>query len=290
MVHLMLGNAEDAFSCGEVVSWFRPVKTHHFSLACVCGEHPCPVWEPIARVPEDTFHRTAFERLQVRFLVDSSKALTWLIDTHRWAADQGIRVYDIFVWKDPIDLAYSFWKRNHDYMFWRTQFVKYYRRVFQAQLPLLAVNYNELTRSPEKKLEEICTALDMPYFAGKERFWEKAHHHLFGSLGVRRQVEFGNSIIAPAGQFPPDFAVLVDNLSKRIAADAEVQQIVAQLKDADVSRAGAPMSNDRRYELIKSNTAWYYMQRLRRTIRRRFPIKSNPHKQETIATIPLRDQ
>jgi hypothetical protein len=34
-------------------------------------------------------------------------------------------------------------------------------------------------------LERICKSLEVPYFPGKERFWEGESHHLFGASSVR---------------------------------------------------------------------------------------------------------
>ena len=52
MLDLMLGNASDAFSCGEVNARFRPWRSHHFNPECRCGQNPCQIWAEIADVPE----------------------------------------------------------------------------------------------------------------------------------------------------------------------------------------------------------------------------------------------
>jgi hypothetical protein len=290
MVHLILGNTADAFSCGEVMNWFRPVKTHHFKINCVCGKYPCPIWEKFETISEEQFYAIAFRELKVNFLIDSSKELSWLIDAWSWATTNEIKAFNIFVWKDPINLAYSFWKRGNDLMFWRSQFVKYYKRVIEVGLPVLAVNYNDLTRNPRVKVAEICAALGMPYFEGKERFWEKEHHHLFGSLGVRRQVEAGNSIIKSKDKYPPDFEIYVDFLQKRIAADSRVQHIVEFLRQADVSLISSEGSYTQQFLPHKPYPPWYYIQRAKQLFRKHFPKKTDPTKHEQVATIPLKQR
>jgi hypothetical protein len=42
-----------------------------------------------------------------------------------------------------------------------------------------SVPYHDLT-SDRKALEAVCNYLDIPYFDGKERYWERTHHHVVG--------------------------------------------------------------------------------------------------------------
>jgi len=289
MLHLILGNSPNAFACGEAVNWYRPQKAHQFALECACGQDPCPVWTVIKDVPPQAFYATALRELQVDFLIDSSKESSWLIDARRWAATHGLRTVNLFVWKDPVDLAYSFWKRGHDVMFWRAQFVPYYRRVLAVGLPLLTVNFNDLTQSPQSKVVEVCAAIGMPYFPGKERFWEKEHHHLFGSLGIRRQVEAGDSIIQAEKRFPPEFAQRLDDLRPRIAADTEVQGLINILRRADVSYF-ADGSSPQQFTRKPPYPLWYYKQRARRLWNRYFPRPHDLGKREKAATIPLQQE
>ncbi len=127
MLHLMLGNSPDAFACGEVHAWYRPHKRHHFIGNCRCGRNPCPVWERIRTVPERQFYKRVIEELKVGFIIDSSKELGWLIDSQDWAIAGGIKVLNLVLWKDPIDLAYSHWKRGEGLNSWRRGFVNFYK-------------------------------------------------------------------------------------------------------------------------------------------------------------------
>ena len=61
MLDLMLGNAEDAFSCGEIYALFRPFRTHHFDPECTCGSRDCDTWRQLRAVPEADFHRSVLE-------------------------------------------------------------------------------------------------------------------------------------------------------------------------------------------------------------------------------------
>lgn len=290
MLHLMLGNAPDAFACGEALNWFRPVKTHHFKIDCPCGQNPCPVWQKLQHVPADQFYAAAFRKLQVNFIIDSSKETSWLVDARRWATAHNLKTINLFVWKEPVDLAYSFWKRGYSPNYWRGQFVTYYRKVISAGLPILSVKYTDLVAQPQQKLAQVCAVVGMPTFEGKVRFWEKTQHHLFGSPGTRKQVEIGASIIQSHSRFSPEFESLVPALQQHIQADTQVQQLQLILENADVSRWVNGGSLEQPFQPKKVYPAWYYRERLKRALAKRFPAKSNPMADEAVSTIPLRQQ
>ncbi len=287
MLDLMLGNSPDAFSCGEVNAWFRPYRTHHFDIDCACGEKPCPIWETLKDVPEKQFHATVIEALQVNFVIDSSKEICWVIDSQEWAAAHGLTVFNLVLWKEPIDLAYSHWKRGRGLMSWRQEFVGYYSKIFQLRLPFWAIKYEELVADPPAKLRQICAALNMPYFEGKEAFWNKQYHHLFGSLGIRRQVEAGHSKFRAKQALPVEFETQSAPLKEQISADAEVQRILTTLNREDISTLKASGNAYQAYRPQKPYPLWYYFKRIRGVFRRYVPYQFDLTKHETVETVPL---
>jgi hypothetical protein len=207
----------------------------------------------------------------VDFVVDSSKDLCWLIDTQGWAVTSGIQVFKLLLWKNPINLAYSHWKRRGKLTAWRHEFVSYYGKFFETGLPFRSVYFNDLVSDPQRKLAEICAVVGMPYFDGKERFWEKQHHHLFGSQGTYKQVVSKKSRIRPSETFSPEFEKHVDALSQQIAGDARVQQILQALRQAEVSLG----AQDQASVVRKPYPPWYYVKRARQTFRRYFPERTS---------------
>lgn len=271
MLDLMLGNTPDAFSCGEVYAWFRPWRKHHFRIECRCGQRPCPIWERIKDVRESRFHATVAEKLHVNYVIDSSKELCWLIDTQEWGVANGFKVFKLLLWKNPIDLAYSNWKRGTGLTGWRHEFVTYYNKFFQTGLPFRSVYFNDLVSDPQRKLSEICAAVGMPYFDGKERFWEKQHHHLFGSHGTYKQVVAKTSTIRASETFPPEFEAHIETLSRQIADDPEVQHILETLQQAEISSNGSFRTEDPSLLADKPYPIWYYVRKVKQAFRRHFP-------------------
>ena len=112
MLDLMLGNSDSEFSCGEIYALFRPYRTHHFNPDCCCGAKHCLVWNKLSKLNESEFHAAALAQTGIHHVVDSSKDLNWVLDSNRWASHQDIPVKNVLLWKQPIDLAYSHWKRG----------------------------------------------------------------------------------------------------------------------------------------------------------------------------------
>ncbi|GAB4534108.1 MAG: hypothetical protein Kow0063_16860 [Anaerolineae bacterium] len=275
MFGLMLGNGPDVFYCGEVFARFRPWQKHHFLSKCRCGQVPCPVWEKIGAAPARRFHATVFEQLGVHFVVDSSKDLVWVIDTHRWAATSGIKVLNLLLWKSPINQAYSQWKRGEGLTGWRRAFVSYYKKFLQVGLPFRSVSFNDLVGNPQGKLSRICEIIGMPYFPGKERFWEEQHHYLFGSHGTYEQVAARKSVIRASEDFPPEFEAYVDDLARQIAQDSEVQQILGALQQMEVSNNNDDLGQEARaFEVRSPYPLWYYLMRIRQMICRYLPDRT----------------
>jgi hypothetical protein len=276
MLDLMLGNEPNAFSCGEVSAWFRPYRRHHFKIDCSCGQNPCPIWERIMYVPERQFHATVTRELGVSFVIDSSKDLCWLIDSQKWAADSQIQTTNLLVWKDPIDLVYSHWKRGRGLTVWRDEFIKCYSRFFETGLPFSAVSYNNLAKNPQRGVRAVCVAVGMPYYEGKERFFQKEHHYLFGSLGVRRQVQANDASITDRTGFPPEFHAKKNFLEEQIARDKAVQEILNILKQADILSITSYTNGIRPIWPNKLSPVWLFGKRMVRLLRRYFPENYDP--------------
>ncbi|WP_156831218.1 hypothetical protein [Arhodomonas aquaeolei] len=270
MLDVMLGNGQSAFSCGEVYAWFRPWRTHHRKIRCACGSDPCPVWEKIAYVPEARFHRTVCDRLNVDFVIDSSKYMPWLIDTQSWAEKSGISVFNVLIYKPPIELAYSQFKRGRDPLGWRDDFVKYHGRLLRLGFPFSAVSYRELVRSPAKILGDICSRIGMHYVSGQEMAARVQSHHVFGSFGVRQQLDGGELRIRAEPEFSDDFERVRETIQARIDRDSEVCDIVDELERRSVGRRpGERTSTQFRRPLVMP--AWYHVSRLKGAVRRVFP-------------------
>ena len=202
---LMLGSASYGFSCGEVFAWFRPFRPHHLDPICRCRDSNCPVWAQLRRTRANRFHSDAAEHLGARLIVDSSKNLAWMSDSIRWARRSGMPSKVLLVWKEPYDLAFSFFKRDSVDEAIHTavrQFLDYYSMALSMALsmdvPTVAVQNQLLRSKPAETVSDMCGALGVPYEPGQEEFWRFEHHNLFGSDSASVQVRSASSLDDPA--------------------------------------------------------------------------------------------
>lgn len=253
MLDLMLGATPDSFSCGEAFGWFRPwesenlaVTPEHMRLRCSCGAMPCPVWRALRDVEPERFHRTVVDTLGVNQVIDSSKELRWVVDARRWASETGLRTTTVLIWKDPLELAYSWWKRG-----WLgepddrgqidtriglksiREFIDYHSELLEADVDPIAVSYSSLVNDPAQGIEQLCGKLGVPYVSGQERFWNKDHHFIFGSGTVRKGLVEGHGRIY-YDEPSDEFRAAAAEFSIALQASDEVQDVLGRLKDLSV--------------------------------------------------------
>lgn len=249
MLDLMLGTRPDAFSCGEAFGWFRPwesekleVTTEHLRLRCSCGQMPCPVWSELRHVDSERFHRTVADSQGVTHVIDSSKELRWVVDATRWAAEAGLATASVLIYKHPLELSYSWWKRGwlgepdeHGQIDSRIglksvqEFIDYHTELFATDLEPVAVSYTALVNDPASVLRRVCDRLGIGYVDGQERFWTKQHHFVFGSGTVRRGLQKGAGEVY-AGAPSARFRAQTQRFSQELAANEHVQKILSRLE------------------------------------------------------------
>lgn len=286
MLDLIIGNATDAFSCGEVYAWFRPFRKHHFKISCSCGVDPCGVWEKIKKVRENEFHISAMRELGVNHIIDSSKDICWVIDAQKWGGHNHLEVRNLLIWKDPVDHAYSYWKRGYKVDYWKKSFIGYYLKFINSSIPFISINYTELINNPSQLTEKICKMIDIPYFSGKERFWEKNHHCLFGSGGVKKQLERGNSEILTKPFFSDSYASQIVKFQDQIMNDADIQKILFSLQENDINNQDVSTGTVQEKTIKRIQPVWYYRKKIQNIIRRYFPENYESSKFQEVETVP----
>lgn len=275
ITHLMIGNAPDAFACGEVYAFFRPWRTYHFKPICSCGlDYDKCIWRKFEGINERYFYRYLSEHLGIEWIVDESKRLDWVLDSQQWAKENDMGIYNILMFKEPIDLMYSYWKRGVSMNSVKRAFLGYYGKFVKLNIPFVSVSLNELVNVPSEKLKSICNVIGMPYFPGKERFWEGRHCHLFGSLGVKRQLKEGNVQISSSQDYPPDFLSLAQPLLKHFKKNERVRRIYNLLKKNEVDNINIESYIGKPKPLVKKiHPAWYYRLAIKSKWRKHHPQK-----------------
>ena len=188
--HMMLANDPKGLAIGEVKSLFLPVLAKHTQPECSCEEPNCSFWNRIRKQGADHLYETIFDLCpQVDTIVDSSKFPFWIDRQNKQLPAKGIQVENVLIWKTPVEYAASCWKRREifprNWQQWARDWVDYHRLYLSLVQNWQGVQYANLAANSAQTLTAVGNYLGLPYFPGKERFWEKPQHVLFGNRAAR---------------------------------------------------------------------------------------------------------
>jgi len=190
---MILANDPKGFSCGEVYALFHPFRPHHIHPICGCGDENCRIWSHILKNGEKHLYNTIFDMFpHIEFIVDSSKNPFWIKQQTKNIEGKGIRITNLLIYKTPIELASSFYKRNR-LEYWGKSFVNYHKLYFTLINNWISLGYNKLVKDIST-LRELCNYLGIKYFKGKEKYWTKKHHTLFGNTSAKIHLYSENEI------------------------------------------------------------------------------------------------
>lgn len=271
MLDLMLGNNDATFSTGEVWAAFHPWRKHHFDPTCGCGAKPCAFWEQLLNLPEADFHHAAATQNGMNNVVDSSKDLSWIIDAASHAARHGMKMHNVVIWKEPVELAYSYFKREWTMEQFRSQYLKYYERFLGTRLPFVAVRFSSLVADPASTVRKLCAITGLPWQEGQEEFWHKTHHHMFGAYKTGKQSRAGSSSIKDSIDYPEEFLEAFDRFSSGMTNDARLMRVVGALESMDIDKVYVPRLAAQQTAISAHKPLWYYIHKLKRIYHRRFP-------------------
>ncbi len=195
MLDMMISNTCEGFSAGEVEFLFQPLRPHHYSPECGCGDTECTLWHDVYRAGANRLYKTIFRRFEnITFIVDSSKDPWWFLKQSRSLKRQNIDVFHILIWKEPEAFSHSKLKRRQKE--WRKSWVNYHRLYFSLIKDYTCIPYKTLARDPEKTLSDLCLNIGLPFRNGQERFWEKKHHTLFGNNSTKYHIRGDQTLTA----------------------------------------------------------------------------------------------
>ena len=185
LLDLMLANADDAFSCGEMYALFRPTLPHHINPLCTCMNTNCHIWNQVKAQGEKHVWTTLSSMFpRINTFVDSSKYLVWYLDQQRSDHLHTFVPYNLLIWKTPEEYAHSCMKRGV-LKKWKKTYIHYHTSYFSIMNNWISVRYSDLVKNPIEKLKKLCSLLNIGYLPGKELFWNRQYHTLFGSHSAK---------------------------------------------------------------------------------------------------------
>ncbi len=181
---MVLANSPDGFSCGEINALFYPYRKHHLNPVCGCGDSACDVWRVVKEGGVKRLYQTIFELYpEVNVIVDSSKDPAWIRNRSNDLREAGIAVEHVLIWKTPEEFFASRSKRGKT-KGWEREWVNYHRYYFSRIENWVSLPYKVLVSSVDA-LEQLCDLVGISFFEGKEEYWNKKHHTLFGNTSAK---------------------------------------------------------------------------------------------------------
>jgi hypothetical protein len=181
MLDLMLGSTDYGLSTGEIYALFWPTKKHHLEVSCSCGKAICDFWNNVSLDRPDRVYQTLFEKLpQIRYLIDSSKYIGWIVRQSENLKSQNIAVNHVLIWKHPEDYAKSCLKRKR-IRNWRKRWIRYHLAYFHRIHSPYVICLDDLLYDTDHEMRRMCDALGIEYDDLMLTYWKKEHHLLFGS-------------------------------------------------------------------------------------------------------------
>ncbi len=182
--HMILAHDPEGFAVGELEFLFNPTAPHHVNRPCSCGDSDCGIWEQVKRAGASRAYEKLFElEPRARFIVDSSKDSFWISRQQEHLAESGVQTKNILIWKTPQELYSSMTRRGRGKQS-TSVWINYHLMYFTLIPDWRAVPYARLVQEPDT-LRSACEWLEIPYFKGKEEFWNKVHHIFGGNRTAR---------------------------------------------------------------------------------------------------------
>lgn len=248
--HLMLANDPHGFACGEVHGLFRPHKNSHVERECVCGYNPCRTWPKILEKGEAHLYQSIFAlHPETEFIVESSKQPFWIRAQNENLRRQNVAFHNILIWKTPLDFASS--KQRRGQPNWDGIWLHTHRLYLSFMSGIRAVRYEDMAKDHDA-LRRVCEYVDIPYFPGKENFWEKQHCVLGGSKTAKSHLVAKEEAAAlhqseslqqkiphrTVDYVPVEDAALQRQVERRLAEEPLFAKLEQLLNYADISNAG----------------------------------------------------
>lgn len=183
--HLILANDRKGFACGEIMALFRPWHSGHLKLISRLENEECrSFWKKVQENGEDFIYETIFDlRPDVEIIVQSSKNPFWIRSQNENLQKKGIQFRNILIWKTPLEYAQSAQKRGL-LKNWDKGWLNDHRKYFSLIRNWRAVKYFDIIKGPDA-LEAVCQYLGIPYYPGKEEFWNKEQCIIGGNRSAR---------------------------------------------------------------------------------------------------------
>ena len=182
ILNLLLGNRPKTLALGELHAIVKPTMPKHFKLLNeIKGEKP---WNSLKGKSQLSVYESIFKHFQnVEILVDSSKKYPWIRKGQN-LRKQGVKVYNVLIYKNLDSLAVSFLKRNTANRLIPT-YLNYHKSYFTSlENDVFILPYSAIVEKDASVMTKLCEYLEYDYTNEIWDFWEKEQPNFFGSNSI----------------------------------------------------------------------------------------------------------
>lgn len=186
LLDMILANDPKGYSLGEFSAVIKPWRKHHYSEKnkLIKNNHK---WHSLLEDSDNIYSKLFDTYPEIDFFVDSSKNPIWIAKNTRLLEKQNINYQIVLIYKNPEELANSFYKRNL-LSKWKVNYRSYHKKFFSLINNYYKISYEDLINN-EEEFKKLCNYLDIDYFKEKKEFWSKEHKTFFGNNRTRSHVD-----------------------------------------------------------------------------------------------------
>jgi hypothetical protein len=181
------GSPFEHFHIGEAHALFRPESLKFGDLSF--AKKFTDFWSEVdVNVGPQGAYDAIAKHSKARILIDSSKAIVWLGVQRRVCEELGVPLLPLVTFRGFAGILQSAIRRKKGS---KAGFknLHYYQRLFASGLlgdNWISVDTEALVLEPAKMTQLLCRATGIPYFEGKEKYWNYPLLHLSGGATQRR--------------------------------------------------------------------------------------------------------
>lgn len=180
------------FHVGEVYAFFTPQHSK-YGKANAAIQSGGAIWKEVDySVGVENAYSEIFIKSESNVIIDSSKNINWLQSQYN-SCNRNSWPFHILVSYRPFDGIWNSGKNRGLEIKRNLSNIMYYHRLFSEiqnmKVKIGVVNIPALIKYPQEITQKICTAVDLQYFDGKEKYWNFNHYHLYGSSNQRKQIK-----------------------------------------------------------------------------------------------------
>jgi len=182
MLDMILSNDSMAMSLGEVHAILKPFREHHFIERKKLINSQTE-WNEILKLKKNFYEKLINTYSIKSIFVDSSKDPNWIVEQSRILSKMNIKCYNVLIYKEPFDIAFSFMKRDK-YNLWEKSWVNYHLKYLNLINNFFLISYKSLVTEKET-LEKLCNYLEISFSDEKFEFWNSNQTTFFGNESAR---------------------------------------------------------------------------------------------------------